>query len=111
MTSTNEEHRCDPDCPRKESGTCYAHHKCRCDICKAANARRCAKRRKQRDPSTLPVEAHGKPATYSNWNCRCDLCTEAWGAAQTARYRDNDEFRETQKAYARAYYHANKGKS
>src|ERR1043165_580265 len=98
--------RCDPDCPRKESGTCYSHHGCRCAVCKAANARRCARRRKKRDPSQLPSEKHGKRSTYANWNCRCPECTAAWNAYQNERYASNPELREYYKAKSKEHYWA-----
>jgi hypothetical protein len=103
-----DEKRCDPDCPRKQSGTCYTHHGCRCEVCKRVNAERCARRRKERDPSKLPPERHGSKSTYSNWNCRCDLCTEAWNAYQNSRYKENADLREYYKGKARERYWARK---
>lgn len=98
---SDETKRCDPDCPRKESGTCYSHHGCRCEICKAANARRCDRRRKQRDPSLLPPDKHGKKSTYANWNCRCTECTKAWSEYQNTRYAENETVREYYKQKSR----------
>lgn len=104
----DETKRCDPDCPRKASGTCYSHHGCRCDICKAANALRCDRRRKQRDPSKAPADSHGRKSTYSNWNCRCEPCTAAWNAYQNTRYATNPELREYYKEKSRERYWAKK---
>lgn len=105
---TDDTFRCDPECPRKASGTCYSHHKCRCDVCKAANAARCDRRRRQRDPSKLPPEKHGKKSTYSNWNCRCTECTQAWNEYQNTRYKENPELREYYKEKSRDRYWAKK---
>lgn len=76
---------CSPDCPSKESGSCYSNHKCRCKVCRAANARRVARRRAQRNPAQVPDKDHGKPSTYINWNCRCRPCTDAHSAAWAAQ--------------------------
>ncbi len=103
---SEDTNRCDPDCPRKESGTCYSHHGCRCEVCKAANARRCDKRRKQRDPSKLKPEQHGKKSSYSNWNCRCEECTAAWNKYQHDRYENNPELRDYYKQKSRERYQA-----
>lgn len=99
---------CDPNCPRKASGTCYSHHGCRCDVCKKANAERCDKRRKQRDPSKLPPERHGKKSTYSNWNCRCEACTAAWSEYQNKRYHESEKLRTYYKTKSRKRYEAKK---
>jgi hypothetical protein len=101
---------CDPNCPRKASGTCYSHHGCRCDVCKKANAARCNKRRKKRDPSKLPPEKHGKKSSYSNWNCRCDECTAAWNEYQNKRYNSDPKVREYYKDKAKARYDATHSK-
>jgi len=54
----------------------YTHYKCRCDICRKANADYCRKRREIR--STQDITApHGKRTTYTNYGCRCGECTEA----------------------------------
>jgi hypothetical protein len=88
MKKSPEGQFCDPGCPRKETGSCYAHHGCRCDVCRAANSRRVRKRRQERDPSQLPREEHGKQATYINWNCRCEPCTRAHSENWNDWYRN-----------------------
>lgn len=105
---TDDDKRCDPNCPRKASGTCYSHHGCRCDVCKRANSERCDKRRRQRDPSKLPPEAHGKKSSYSNWNCRCEACTDAWREYQNTRYHSNENLRKYYKEKAKERYQAKK---
>jgi hypothetical protein len=53
--------------------------KCRCTVCRAANAARCRQQTEKRvaraaeDPSLIP---HGRGG-YTNWECRCDVCTTA----------------------------------
>jgi hypothetical protein len=105
---SDEPKLCDPDCPRKQSGTCYTHHGCRCEVCKRVNAERCSRRRKERDPSKLPPERHGKISTYSNWNCRCGECTEAWNTYQNKRYHTKPELREYYKQKSKQRYQAKK---
>lgn len=78
---------CNPECPRKENGGCYSNHGCRCDICKAANARRVRRRRNERKSETVKGD-HGKDSTYVNWNCRCIPCTEDH-ARKAAKRRAN----------------------
>ncbi len=59
----------------------YGYHGCRCDVCRAGNAARCAAAAASRaerlaaDPSAAP---HGNAMTYKNWGCRCLECTAAW---------------------------------
>ena len=57
------------------SGTTYAHYKCRCEECRAANNSRTLRRRGERKPEDNPNPKHGTAAMYKNWNCRCDPCT------------------------------------
>lgn len=58
----------------------YNWRKCRCAICRAANAERALEYRKRRLANGgIPAKtAHGKASTYSNWRCRCEPCKEAW---------------------------------
>lgn len=53
----------------------YGNGKCRCAVCREANARYqkllCARL------STMTPRVHGKASTYRNWGCRCQPCTEA----------------------------------
>jgi hypothetical protein len=61
---------------------CYAYqrHKCRCDICRAANTENCrqsranAKARAKRDPRLIP---HGTVVGYGYWGCSCSDCRKA----------------------------------
>ncbi|MFI0768573.1 hypothetical protein ACH4TQ_27355 [Streptomyces sp. NPDC021218] len=52
---------------------------CRCDACRAANTRRCARIRADSvaDPTRADRAGHGKASTYSNHGCRCDACQAA----------------------------------
>lgn len=58
------------------TGTGYTYHGCRCEDCVRANTTKTKTDRKQRDPSTLPADKHGKRSTYVNWGCRCDACKQ-----------------------------------
>jgi len=59
--------------------TGYTYHRCKCDVCRAANAARCRDQQEKRharaveDPSLVP---HGRGG-YTNWGCRCRVCTTA----------------------------------
>jgi hypothetical protein len=58
-------------------GTTYSYtHGCRCDDCRAANAKPHRRRRErgQRMDGTIP---HGTNGGYSNYDCRCRPCTDA----------------------------------
>lgn len=61
------------------AGTAYSAHGCRCDECRAANARRVARRKAERDSRTGDFR-HGTVGGYTNWGCRCDECSNAWHA-------------------------------
>lgn len=70
------------------SQTMYQRHGCRCDECRAGNARRNAAMRRDRalrlaqDPTLAP---HGSVSTYNNWDCRCDECRAVWSALMRER--------------------------
>lgn len=54
----------------------YSHHRCRCQICRDANAEAARRyRAKQRRP--IPEHAHGSIYGYSHYGCRCDRCKRA----------------------------------
>lgn len=58
----------------------YVNHKCRCELCRAANAEYCRgyKRKKfgyKEKPRTGMV--HGTTNAYRYYKCRCDLCRAA----------------------------------
>lgn len=57
------------------SGNAYASYGCRCAECKAANTKRAARRRSERDSMSGQFE-HGRSG-YVNWSCRCDVCSLA----------------------------------
>ena len=62
----------------------YTNHRCRCDACRAANARhfREAKARRSRE---IPAHVHGTPNGYGNYKCRCAACTTAWAEVTLER--------------------------
>ncbi len=66
----------------------YGYHGCRCDVCRAGNAARCAALKAARatrlaaDPSAAP---HGTVNTYRNWDCRCPDCAAAQSEAPRNR--------------------------
>jgi len=80
----------EPTCPphHKHGAACYSNHSCRCTSCTAANTARVARRRRERDPSMLAPEDHGKPSAYTNYGCRCVPCTQVHKAACKA-YRES----------------------
>jgi hypothetical protein len=58
----------------------YNQHGCRCDLCKAWNAERCAvssERAKAKRATAMPKKAHGTQNGYHYWGCRCKPCTKA----------------------------------
>ena len=73
--------------PHGDNST-YVNHRCRCEACKAAHAKRVKEQRAARarlivaDPS---VAEHGLNSTYQNWGCRCPECGAAHTAAAAAR--------------------------
>lgn len=72
--------------------TGYVHHRCRCDDCRAANAREHVRLRAQRTPEM--AREHGTYSTYNNYGCRCPLCAAAaieYQRCQRARRRHCDE--------------------
>lgn len=61
--------------------TTYRYHRCRCELCSAAHAKKSAEERERR---ALRVQTEGLPphvshgaSAYRNWGCRCDVCTTA----------------------------------
>lgn len=56
--------------------TGYVHHRCRCDVCRAANseyARVLRQKRRDLPPERIPHGINGSV----NYGCRCDICTSA----------------------------------
>lgn len=88
------------DCHRKKSSeerrlvdfhgtrTGYTKYRCRCDDCKAANARdhRLVLARKKRRPTPFEEIPHGTSAGYGYHACKCSLC-RAFAAQKTADKR------------------------
>ena len=73
----------------------YDHWRCRCDLCRAANAAHNASARRKRyqavEAGTVVISEHGRYA-YANWGCRCETCTKAHTEASApgqARYVQN----------------------
>ncbi|MFE6126678.1 hypothetical protein ACFQ6Q_00175 [Streptomyces sp. NPDC056437] len=66
---------------------------CRCDECRAANARaqQNSKARRSADPAAIDRAGHGKATTYVNYGCRCDPCKHAGSIDNAARYRARKE--------------------
>lgn len=60
----------------------YGYHKCRCDICRAANTRRCrAIHDRLKAVGLAPDDLrHGSVGGYSNWGCRCTKCSKKHSA-------------------------------
>jgi len=62
----------------------YRYHKCRCDLCRAANAVKAKADRADRLSRPVPPQVHGTMNGYGNYNCRCGECRQA----NSAYYRD-----------------------
>lgn len=60
----------------------YSNHKCRCTLCRDANAAWQRGRRAER-AKTIPFDRipHGENG-YGNYNCRCDTCRSGHAAAR-----------------------------
>lgn len=64
----------------KHGASAYAHGRCKCEVCRAANRERYNQGKAARyarfaaDPTIRP---HGDVNTYDNWGCRCRPCTQA----------------------------------
>ena len=52
----------------------YKREGCRCELCRRANAGKCARERAARAGQEPP--RHGCSG-YTNYGCRCEVCTEA----------------------------------
>lgn len=68
----------------------YTNEKCRCDVCRRANAEHVAQRRRERVAITAQKGVpegvvHGANA-YLNWGCRCAICRGARSEADRTRY-------------------------
>lgn len=69
------------------SGNTYDYRRCRCDLCKRANAERHLRARDRRRARLATADVkHGFASTYTNWDCRCEPCREA-GAVKNAADR------------------------
>lgn len=80
MTDSTWELLTNPLDPRHGSVNAYTNHNCRCDRCKAANARQqkaARERRRQTPYEEIPAQVHGTENGYTNWGCRCGPCTDA----------------------------------
>lgn len=75
--------------PKAHNYSTYINHRCRCDVCRAANTAYYAKRRAERAAGIvgngLPAPKEHNESTYTNWGCRCDVCREAWRIASARR--------------------------
>lgn len=81
--------RDDPTDPRHGSVNGYTNHGCRCERCRAAEARR--QKRWRASVSLRPDDPqHGTNNGYTNYGCRCPRCSAA------------------HKAYNRQYYQSRK---
>lgn len=59
-------------------GTPNAYNQgCRCGLCKAHHAHRCAEQKRARLLKPIPDHVHGTYGGYANWDCRCDGCSAA----------------------------------
>jgi hypothetical protein len=62
--------------------TAYVYHRCRCDLCRAANT---AYYREWQAAAAPTYIRHGMESSYKNYGCRCDRCREAAVAGMRAR--------------------------
>ena len=82
---SRERCRMDPDDHRHGTNNGYRNLYCGCEPCRAANARYCYAKKRERKARTIPDHAHGVNG-YGNWCCRCNRCTAAWAVDALARY-------------------------
>ncbi len=69
-------------------GTPSAYRRgCRCDVCRANHAQRCAEQKRARLQRTVPDSVHGTYGGYINWGCRCDQCSKARLSRDSAQYQ------------------------
>ena len=72
-----------------QHGTGYSYNEgCRCDDCRAANARRTAVQRRERNRKMrvgLASPPHGHASTYLNYDYRCEPCKQAHSVALAKR--------------------------
>ncbi len=69
----------------KHNRAAYVNHKCRCEVCRAANSawqREAIARRNK----AIPEHVHGYGG-YHNYGCRCETCTAA-NSDRTRQRRD-----------------------
>ena len=74
----------DPRDPRHGTLNAYSNHGCRCDRCKAANAKYKADMRAARRSAPTPRDVHGTDAGYREYGCRCKRCKAAHAEARRA---------------------------
>lgn len=63
----------------------YNNKKCRCDLCKAANARYQKDYRARNAKLNVPMQVHGTVNGYENFLCRCPACKRAHNLAAQRR--------------------------
>ena len=70
-------------------GTYGRYHKgrCRCDACRAANARRGRELRRDRKARRAAAQFKHGASAYCNWGCRCETCTAAFAERQRPAYQ------------------------
>ena len=74
-------------------GTRYRYDReyCRCNECKAANAKHQKLLREKLLYKPIPRGYHGKASTYINYGCRCKRCAKAHKLAwETQQLRRED---------------------
>ena len=59
----------------------YMHHRCRCELCRAAS------RANYESRIGRPPPRHGTSSSYRNWGCRCVKCRRAERLAQRKRQK------------------------
>jgi hypothetical protein len=79
-----------PDDPRHGTRHGYVYFKCRCDLCRAAQAEYQRKNRadlRERLAEVFDSLPHGVHSTYNNWGCRCEACTAVNSEVCARNYR------------------------
>lgn len=75
------------DDPRHGTAGGYTNHRCRCQACRAANAKEHQEASRRRSERPIPDHVHGSMNGYRNYRCGCEKCLEAKRIVSREQYR------------------------